>query len=266
MAPLYSTLALSLVTAAVGMGGNLKSAGHHHPKHAKKAELKEEPAEPFKHRLRVCNAYPDANALDVFRGHEQMTKAPLEYKMCGDFASPLLAGDKLKFKVGGDNAGTFTVSDLPNNDAVLLLVIHRHDTLSNAVSFQSHVFANLLNSQIAVIDTFKGRARGTTEIRDGSQKEEKLKFNSVVAVNPGEYKVSLEDQHHKNVLTQDLIALNRENYVVIRVGVEAQSGSQYPQELIVYPMSDPKLLHSAATPAATFSSFLAILLFFALHP
>ena len=28
-----------------------------------------------------------------------MTKLPMDYKMCGDFASPLIAGDKLKFKV-----------------------------------------------------------------------------------------------------------------------------------------------------------------------
>jgi len=40
----------------------------------------------------------------------------------------LKAVDKLEFKVGDSSAGTFAVSDLPNNDAVLLLVIHRHDT------------------------------------------------------------------------------------------------------------------------------------------
>ena len=33
------------------------------------------------------------------------------------------AGDKLEFRVGDANAGTFSVSDLPNNDAVLVLVI-----------------------------------------------------------------------------------------------------------------------------------------------
>merc|ERR1719396_40492 len=116
----------------------------------------------------------------------------MEYKMCGDFASPLLAGDKLKFMVGGASAGTFTISDLPNNDALLLLVIHRHDTLSTAVAFQSHVFANLLNAQIAVIDTYKGTVHAVPRITDTEQsgqstmarRSEELHFDSVVAVNP----------------------------------------------------------------------------------
>jgi len=256
MAPLASTLALALVTVAAAVGGNVHSAAHHHSRaHAKNFVGSVQ----FKHRLRVCNAYPYAAALDVFRGREKMTKLPLEYKMCGDFSEPLLAGDKLKFKVGDANAGTFTVSDLPNNDAVLLLVIHRHDTLSTAVSFQSHVFANLLNAQVAVIDTYKGRARGFAEITDGSKREEKLRYNSVVAVNPGEYKVSLVDHNKKAEVVEDLVALNRESYVIIRTGVEAQQGPEYPQELIVYPVSDPALLHSAAPRAAALPALLALL-------
>merc|ERR1719321_2346063 len=97
----------------------------------------------FKHRLRVCNAYPYSAALDVFRGaSEKLTDQPMHYQTCKDFTAPLKPGDKLEFKVGDASAGTFSVSDLPNNDAVLLLVIHRHDTLSTAVAFESHVFAN----------------------------------------------------------------------------------------------------------------------------
>merc|ERR1711924_165691 len=92
----------------------------------------------FKHRLRVCNAYPYSAALDVFRSKEKLTPESMPYKTCKDFKSQLKAGDKLEFKVGDANAGTFSVSDLPNNDAVLLLVIYRHDTLSTAVSFESH--------------------------------------------------------------------------------------------------------------------------------
>ena len=42
--------------------------------------------------------------------------------------------------------GTLAVSDLPNYDATLLLVIYRHDTLSTAVSFESYVFTNLLHT------------------------------------------------------------------------------------------------------------------------
>jgi len=251
MAPLASTLALTLVTVATAL-----SAVHHTGHTAKQFVSSVQ----FKHRLRVCNAYPYAAALDVFRGREQITKEPMEYKNCADFTQPLIAGDKLKFKVGDANAGTFTVSDLPNNDAVLLLVIHRHDTLSTAVSFQSHVFANLLNAQVAVIDTYKGRARSMPEITDGSKREESLRYNSVVAVNPGVYKVALKDNHKKHVVDMELVALNRESYVVIRTGVEAQQGPEYSQDLIVYPQSDAALLHSAARGAA--APFAALMAFF----
>lgn len=218
----------------------------HHPHKAKSFAASVQ----FKSRLRVCNAYPNEEALDVYRGREKLTKEPLEYKMCGDFASPLLAGDKLKFMVGDANAGTFTVSDLPNNDAVLLLVIHRHDTLSTAVSFKSHVFANLLNAQVAIIDTYKGHARSFAHIADGGLKEEKLKYNSVVALNPGVYSVRLSNEKNKVVVSEDLVALNRESYVVIRTGVESQQGATFPQSLIVYPVSDPLLLLGAAPHSA----------------
>merc|ERR1719258_714380 len=145
----------------------------------------------FKHRLRACNAYPYAAPLDVYKNKVEKLTAndPMPYKTCREFTFPLKAGDKLKFKVGDANAGTFSISDLPNTDAVLLLVIHRHDTLTNAVSFESHVFANLLNAQIAIIDTYKGSEKASMQISDrgsgkDSSRNEDLHYNSVVAVNP----------------------------------------------------------------------------------
>jgi len=184
----------------------------------------------------------------------------MPYKACKDFMSPLKAGDKLEFKIGDASAGTFSVSDLPNNDAVLLLVIHRHDTLSTAVSFESHVFANLLNAQVAIIDTFKGRANATPKIKDatskvGSQSRvEELRYHSVVAVNPGKYEVELDGKDGNIVSKTSLVALNRESYVIIRAGVEAQQGPSYPQELIVYPSSDPALLHSGSAPRSVLAA------------
>jgi hypothetical protein len=230
-------LLFSLVAVTAGLANN--AAHNHKGSHFVRGLA-------FKHRLRVCNAYPDGAALDVMRAQEKLTKEPLEYKACGDFSTPLIAGDKLKFVVGGASAGTFVVSDLPNNDAILLLVIQRHDTLSTSVSFQSHVFANLLNAQVAVIDTFKGKARGFAELTDGSKREEKLRYNSVVAVNPGKYRVSLLDSKKKVEIMKDFVALNRESYVIIRSGVESEQSPQYSQELIVFPQSDPALLHNSA--------------------
>jgi len=202
----------------------------------------------FKHRLRVCNAYPYSNALDVFRGKEKLTsEAPMHYKSCKDFLAPMKSGDKLEFKVGDASAGAFSVSDLPANDAVLLLIIHRHDTLSTAVSFESHVFANLMSAQVAVIDTYKGAAKSTMQIMDAAKqgdaaaRSEELRYDSVVAVNPGVYEVELKGADGKANAKSQLVALNHESYVIIRTGVEAQQGPAYPQELIVYPTLTPRL-------------------------
>jgi len=214
----------------------------------------------FKHRLRVCNAYPNAAAMEVYRGKAKLTKSegPLAYKTCQEFHCPLVSGDRLEFKVGGANAGTFSVSDLPNNDAVLFLVVLRHDTLSTAVSFESHVFANLLNAQVAIIDTFRGQVPSKPRIMDsagGKSRSEQLRFNSVVAVNPGIYHVELDDPINSTdaKATHELVALNRESYVVLRTGVEAQQGGpSYPQELVIFPQSDPAALQSGARPRCGF--------------
>jgi len=225
----------------------------------------------FQHRLRVCNAYPYVAALDVMRGRdEKLTGAsPMHYKTCRDFRSNLKPGDKLEFKVGDASAGTFSVSDLPSNDAVLLLVIHRHDTLSTAVSFESHVFANLANAQVAVVDTYKGKARSTPRIMDAKAKGEEnrsedLRYDSVVAINQGLYEVELVGTDGKALSRSQFVALGRESYVLIRSGVEAQQGPAYPQELIVYPKSDIKALHSSAM-SVTQSSIAILALAFAAH-
>merc|ERR1719152_460696 len=195
----------------------------------------------------------------------------MPYKTCREFKTPLKAGDKLEFKVGDMNAGTFAISDLPNNDAVLMLVIHRHDTLTNAVSFESHVFANLLNAQMAIIDTYKGSSHAFPQIVDpdslkgalegkGLERKEKLRFNSVVALNQGLYEVQLVGKDGKDEASASLVALDRESYVVLRVGVEAQQGRSYPQELVVYPQLDAALLKSGADRFCGISALMVSLL------
>lgn len=206
----------------------------------------------FKHSLRVCNAYPVASGLDVFRGKDKLTlDGNMPYKGCQEFAAPMKSGDKLEFKVGDVTAGTFAVSELPSNDAVLLLVMHRHDTLSTAVSFESHVFSNLQNAQVAVLDAYKGTAKATPRIMErgnkNSTRSEELRFDSVVAVSQGAYDVVLQDQNGQSKAESELVALNRESYLVLRTGLEAKSGPSYPEELVVFPQSDPSFIpHSAA--------------------
>jgi len=205
----------------------------------------------FRHRLRVCNAYPGSVPVDIFHGKSKLTETPLGYKACREFTPPIRAGDKLQFKMAGSNAGSFAVSDLPNNDAVLVLVIYRHDTFSTAVAFESHVFANLINAQIAVLDTYKGHAKAALRIQDVSNaktsRSEELRYDSVVAVNPGIFEVVVQGEDGDMKARQELVALNRESYVVIRCGVEAQEGQVYKEELMVWPQSDPKVLMGSAT-------------------
>lgn len=221
----------------------------------------------FNHKLRVCNAYPYSAPLDVYLdGSNKLTEdEAMAYKSCRDFAAPMKAGDKLDFKVGDASAGTFSVADLPNNDATLLLVIHRHDTLSTAVAFESHVFANLANAQVAVIDTYKGKAQAVPKIKDeaGSNmtRSEELRYNSVVAVNEGKYRVSLDDAQGLEKALSNLVALNHESYVVMRTGVEAQSGDSFPEDLIVFPQSDAKMLpHAGASALAPVGVLVAMVM------
>lgn len=218
-------------------------------------------ASSFEYRLRVCNAYPYQAALDVYRGESTLltTSAPMPYKACQDFQTPLQLRDKVEFKVGDTSTGTFTVSDLPSDDALLLLVVHRHDTLSTAMAFESHVFANIENAQVAILDTYKGETRATVRIEDdlkgSGPRSEELRYNSVVSVNPGKYRVSLFDQANgkrKEALDggteSELIVMPHESYVVLRTGVEAQQGDSFPEEIIVFPNENGLLKsHSGGT-------------------
>jgi len=206
----------------------------------------------FKRKLRVCNAYPDSAALEVYRGKsEKLTNEAMPYKTCKDFDAPLQSGDKLAFKVGDVSSGTFAVSDLPNNDAVLLLVVHRHDALSTAVSFESHIFANLQSAQVAVIDAYKGKARGVPRIMDvkpagKKSRSEELRYESVVGINPGVYDVALYGQDGKSQAKNEFVALQHESYIVLRTGIESQRGPSYPEELVVFPKSDVSAMRNSA--------------------
>jgi len=220
----------------------------------------------FERRLRICNAYPYPTALDVFLGSDALTgDEAMSYKTCRDFKAALAPGQKLIFKVGNANAGTFSVTDLPNNDAILLLIIYRHDTLSTAVSFESHVYANLLNAQVAVVDAYKGPDKASLKIEDHDEaktsRSEELRFDSVVAVNPGRYHVKLFNEDGEKVASEELVALNKESYIVMRTGVKAQQGQSYSPELVVYPQSDAAALGAAGRLSAMFAFAVAFLVY-----
>lgn len=227
----------------------------------------------FKQVLRVCNAYPSESGLSVTLGKEKLSQSPLKYKDCEEYARPLKSGDMVNFQVGDSAAGTFTMSELPERDATLMMVIHRHDTWSTSVAFESHVFANTDGPQIAVIDTFKGKKSGELHIKDVQVHKDKdghvlkkvndelLRFSSVVVVNPGIYKLDmLEEAVNATTPVEtseaNFVALPKQSYAIIRVGVEDEEGKVYPEELMVFPHSDKKALPSSGAAARGFGGAL----------
>jgi len=203
----------------------------------------------FQQRLRICNAYPYDKPLDIFVAKENLTaeEGPLQYKSCREFKQELRIDDEVDFKIGSTSAGTFTISALPSSDAVLLLVIYRANTLSTAVSFESHVFASLKSPQIAVMDLYKGTATSELRIQDNDNegkppmhlRSELLRYNNVVAVDPGLYQILLRDTSTKATeASETLVAERSESYVIIRCGVEAQLGNSFPQDLMLFPLPE----------------------------
>lgn len=226
----------------------------------------------YNQEFRICNAYPFGSALGIKIGKKMMTDTPIAYKTCGTFKPRLREGDRVNFLLEDETVGTFTISELPTSDAVLLMVIYRHDTYTSSVSFESHVFSNQELAQIAVLDTYKGPEESelrikappppppppapkkktsgaadavlvqTNQTNTRSQEEESelLRYDNVVAVDPGLYEVEMRDSTGEKLLEKrELVALGREAYVVVRCGVETQGeGESYPQEFMIYPQSN----------------------------
>jgi len=206
----------------------------------------------FKQTLRVCNAYPPNTPMNIWVGKEQVNDNPLPYKDCAEFTPKLSEGAKVDFKALDSTViGTFTVSSLPQNDATLLMVVYRHDAVSTAVSFESHVFADSEQAQVTVIDTYKGNDQADVKIkdkRDHKNTTEMLRYKSVVAVTPGLYEVELADASGAIKAVDQLVAVPHEAYVIIRCGIETQTedGLKFPQEVFVFPHSDAHYFSAAA--------------------
>jgi predicted nucleic acid-binding Zn-ribbon protein len=226
----------------------------------------------FQQSLRVCNAYPYNAALDLFIGKAKLNAEPLGYKQCQEFKQKLESGAKVDFNVGESTVGTFTITDLPQSDAVLGLVVFRHDAISTAVSFESHVFADSDQPQVAVIDTYRGpREEAEAEVRiedhadavsgNATARSEVLRFNTVVAVSPGRYEVELRDSKGRPSARNELVTAAHESYMVLRVGVNARQGQDYGQELVVFPETPaPSEVKSGAMAAGGFGSVVVALL------
>lgn len=198
------------------------------------------PPEP-KDRLRVCNAFAYFTPLDLYLRQMKLTEeGPIPYKGCKDFSVSLKVGDKLIVKADNLVAGSFSATAVPSEDMAMLLVLERSDTASTTLSFHSHVFSNLLNSQIAVLDGYRGPSKRTLHIRHNDDvagnHSEKLPYNTVAAINPGHYQVAFGDDVESKS-TKTLVALHGESYIIMRTGLDTEGGVSYPEEINIFPRS-----------------------------
>jgi hypothetical protein len=127
----------------------------------------------------------------------------------------------------------FEVGELPDSDAVLLLVVQRHDAHSQLMSFQSFAFPmNPKGSEahVAVIDASTYLPKANLKIRDHpadfKQKphEEELIFNRIYALDSGNYDVSVD-----KAAFQSLALESEKDYVILRTG-----DSEVRQALVAY--------------------------------
>merc|ERR1719163_2442652 len=118
-------------------------------------------------------------------------------------------------------------------------MINRHDAVSSAVAFESHVFASLANSQVAVLDMYKGAEKSTMKIQDKAEgklsRSEDLRYDSVVAVNPGKYDCLLVGADGAEKARVGLTAVPKESYVAFRVGMQGQDAKAFPEDIVVFP-------------------------------
>lgn len=220
----------------------------------------EEGAAP-KHTLRVCNAYADKDALQVFLADGmQMTSQPMTYKFCEDFTPQLTEGQTLTFKVSGLEVGTFSIAKLPTADATLLLVVSRRDEASMTAVFQSHVFVpSGNNAQLAVIDAYSGKSEGALFVEDTEEakikeptkaRQEPLAYDSAVNIQSGLYQVTLRQKTLNTIKDKsNFVALSKSSYVAIRVGLEDPNSTSWAEEVVVYPQSDPAALNPKTEPS-----------------
>lgn len=204
------------------------------------------------HRLRICNAYPNRLPFEVFQGHRtRLTAAdePLAYKACRDFLVGLKVGEQLQFRLGGHSAGIFVVQSMPSDKSVLLLVVRRTKNMeSNAVAFTSHLFAPHEAAQVAVVDAYTGTEHATASIghvwpqKQGEPASNQLRYNSMVTIGQGMYEVNVSGGNGHAMQRSQLVALSHESYVILRIGLDADNGDSFPDELVVYPLSDASRL------------------------
>jgi len=208
----------------------------------------------FDQQLLVCNAYPGIFPMTMKHngqgGHDD--QRDIHFKQCRHISGRVRSKDKLDFTFENSGIqGSFELGELPDTDALLLLVVGKRDASSPLVGFQSFAFpsrAEGKNAQLAVIDAYKGNSSSphlrmedhinSKERKTISKRVEELNFNRIYAIEEGDYDASIYDHllekgeaegGNKQAKTLFHLAKNQ-NYVILRTG-----DGQFHQSLVVYP-------------------------------
>jgi len=216
----------------------------------------------FNQDLLVCNAYPGNFAVNVKQNGRESTdeQKNIRYQECRHLPGQVNSKDKMDFIFANSGvSGTFEIGDLPDSDAMLLLVVEKRDSSSSLVAFQSFAFPSHSegkNAQLAVIDTYKGSSSSphlkmedhinTKEPKTISKRVEQLNFNRIYAIEEGTYDASISDhildkdegKSATDVSKKTFRLAKHKNYVILRTG-----GGNTQQSLVVYP---PELAKSAS--------------------
>lgn len=229
----------------------------------------------FDQRLLLCNAYPTTQAVTVSKNSYPILAGTngLATNQCRFVPTGVLSKDKLDFELEAAGVhGTFEVGDLPENDAVLLLVLQRRDAKSPLIAFQSFAFP--MNSEneeahVAVIDASVGAPNARLKVVDvpslkgREARAEELSFDRIYSLEAGEYKVAIfspdadsKDRSKIERNSETTVELKgRHDYVMLRTG----TGDE--QLLVPFP-KEPLPAPSTAAPRAGMASmlFAAVLL------
>eukprot|EP00408_Alexandrium_pacificum_P023943 CAMPEP_0171194104 /NCGR_PEP_ID=MMETSP0790-20130122/20719_1 /TAXON_ID=2925 /ORGANISM="Alexandrium catenella, Strain OF101" /LENGTH=317 /DNA_ID=CAMNT_0011659295 /DNA_START=57 /DNA_END=1010 /DNA_ORIENTATION=+ len=254
--------------------------------------------------LMVCNAYAYSRPLHIYnmRSQQRLTgKEPLAYKECGDYSVWLREGDQLDFRTtsgksdedakereaGEHSVGIFRAWGLPKFTSSLLLVPHRQGS-SMGIAFESHIFRELQNTQLAVVDAYIGESSGRIRIADARDMTfngsfttmnkhrgnmEDLNYNSVIALNAGDYQLVLMDSAGGPVSALNLTVAekSKQKFVVMRIGADEDlhnkvgNATALPQELFLHQQMLEMSKSSATQRSFLASAFAAALALVLVH-
>jgi len=203
-----------------------------------------------KQDLRVCNAFA-AQQISIFsKEDKELTNGEaMEYKECRKFEISIKKGDTLTFQTADNStSGVFTVWEVPECDAVLVLVPHKLEGAEDVVSFLSHAFCPAKNAQVAVINAYndKPAEMNISDLNTKDQASEKLSFDTVLALAPGSYGLDIKLGEEKKSIQFEAKA--SESYVVLHTGWAGNSKKDtVPQDLIIFPSDADSLTESKSS-------------------